>query len=101
MHKNFQRGISKGALQLEAKTWPGLPEVTLLRLVGLVWSTSDLSHPVVAPAMLLICEYLGQARVRTFKDVNVALLLCTIVLQASCSHTLLTFSSVLTRSNTV
>lgn len=81
MHKNFLRGASKGVMSPEAKTWPGTPELVLLRLTGLVWSASDLSHPVVAPAMLLICEYLSQARVRSLKDVQAALFLCSLVLQ--------------------
>lgn len=80
MHKNFLRGSSLGVLSPDAKTWPGAAELTLLRLVGLIWSTSDLSHPVVAPAMLLMCEYLGQARVRNLHDLRTGLFLCSLIL---------------------
>ena len=81
MHKNLLRGLIKGPLEPAAKTWPGVPELTLLRLVGMVWSTSDLSHPVVAPALLLISEYLSQGRVRSLSDVTSGLFLCSLVAQ--------------------
>ncbi|BGP37085.1 nucleolar complex protein 14 [Rhodotorula kratochvilovae] len=81
MHKNLLRGLVRGPLEPGAKTWPGLPELTLLRLVGMVWSTSDLSHPVAAPAQLLIGEYLSQARVRSLADLASGLFLCTLAAQ--------------------
>lgn len=81
MHKNFLRGLSKGPLDTSAKTWPGPAELTLLRMVGMVWSTSDLSHPVAAAAQLLIGEYLAQARVRTLSDLASGLFLCTLSAQ--------------------
>ncbi|GAA5966032.1 hypothetical protein JCM3765_006544 [Sporobolomyces pararoseus] len=81
MHKNFLRGLSKGPLDSTAKTWPGPAELTLLRMVGIVWSTSDLSHPVSAAAQLLIGEYLAQARVRNLSDLASGLFLCTLSAQ--------------------
>jgi nucleolar protein 14 len=81
MQKNLVRGLAAGAQAPGSKTWPGLPEMALLRLVGLVWSTSDFSHPVVAPAMLLMCQYLNQCRVRSLEDVKAGLFLCTLCLQ--------------------
>lgn len=81
MHKNFLRGLSRGPLDPAAKTWPGLAELTLLRMVGMVWSTSDLSHPVTAAAQLLIGEYLAQARVRNLADLASGLFLCTLASQ--------------------
>lgn len=81
MHKNLLRGLVRGPLEPAAKTWPGLPELTLLRLVGMVWSTSDLSHPVAAPAQLLTGEYLSQARVRSLSDLASGLFLCTLAAQ--------------------
>jgi len=81
MHKNFLRGLSRGPLDPSAKTWPGLAELTLLRMVGMVWSTSDLSHPVTAAAQLLIGEYLAQARVRNLADLASGLFLCTLASQ--------------------
>ncbi|GAA6008589.1 hypothetical protein JCM11491_003358 [Sporobolomyces phaffii] len=81
MHKNFLRGLSRGPLDPAAKTWPGPAELTLLRMVGMVWSTSDLSHPVAAAAQLLIGEYLAQARVRSLSDLASGLFLCTLSAQ--------------------
>ncbi|KAL8280618.1 hypothetical protein RQP46_006941 [Phenoliferia psychrophenolica] len=81
MQKNFMRGVARGALDPTARTWPGPAELTLLRLVGMVWSTSDLSHPVAAGAMLLIGQYLGQSRVRSLGDVAAGLFLCTLAAQ--------------------
>ncbi|GAA5894804.1 snoRNA-binding rRNA-processing protein NOP14 [Sporobolomyces salmoneus] len=81
MHKNFLRGLSKGPLDPSAKTWPGPAELTLLRVVGMVWSTSDLSHPVSAAAQLLNGEYLAQARVRNLSDLASGLFLCTLSAQ--------------------
>lgn len=81
MQKNFMRGVARGALDPAARTWPGPAELTLLRLVGMVWSTSDLSHPVAAGAMLLIGQYLAQSRVRSLGDVAAGLFLCTLAAQ--------------------
>ncbi|GAA6005268.1 hypothetical protein JCM10207_002920 [Rhodosporidiobolus poonsookiae] len=81
MHKNLLRGLSRGPLEPTSKTWPSAPELTLLRLIGAVWSTSDLSHPVAAPALLLIAEYLTQCRVRTLADLASGLFLATLAAQ--------------------
>ena len=53
----------------------------MLRLVGVVFSTSDFSHVVAAPALLLISQYLGQCRLRTISDLAAGLFLCTLALQ--------------------
>ncbi|GAA5830644.1 hypothetical protein JCM11251_002547 [Rhodosporidiobolus azoricus] len=81
MHKNLLRGLSRGPLEPASKTWPSLPELTLLRLVGMIWSTSDLSHPVAAPSMLLIGEYLTQCRIRSLSDLASGLFLSTLAAQ--------------------
>jgi nucleolar protein 14 len=81
MQKNLTRGLQAGPLLDTSKTWPGAGELALLRIVGTLWSTSDFSHPVAAPAMLLICQYLGQCRVRSLKDVAAGLFLTSLVLQ--------------------
>lgn len=81
MHKNFKRGLSRGALDLESKTWPGLPELSLLRVIGIVWPTSDMNHAVVSPARLLMGAYLGLGRIRSLTDVGSGLFLCTLFLQ--------------------
>ncbi|KAK4049433.1 nucleolar complex protein 14 [Microbotryomycetes sp. JL201] len=81
MQQNFVKAVSRGALDPASQTWPGAPELTFLRLVGMVWSTSDLSHPVAAAAMLLICQYLAQGRIRSSSDVASGLFLCTLASQ--------------------
>ncbi|KAG9081145.1 nucleolar complex protein 14 [Ceratobasidium sp. 370] len=81
MQKNLARGLAHDPLSPDARTWPGTVELTLLRLVGAIWSTSDLNHAVGTPAMLLIGQYLAQARVRRLSDIAAGSFLCTLVLQ--------------------
>ncbi|KJA29642.1 hypothetical protein HYPSUDRAFT_31595 [Hypholoma sublateritium FD-334 SS-4] len=81
MHKNLKRGLSRGALDSESKTWPGVPELSLLRIIGLIWPTSDLNHAVVSPTRVLIGAYLGLGRVRSLHDIASGLFLSTLFLQ--------------------
>ena len=83
MQKNLVRGLARGAAHPDAKTLPGCPELVLIRFIGGVWSTSDLSHPVVAPTVLLIGQYLAQSRIRSLSDLASGLFLCSIVAQVS------------------
>ena len=76
MHKNLKRGLSRGA-----KTWPGLPELALLRVLGALWPTSDMHHIVVSPARLLMGSYLGLCKIRSLADAASGLFLCTLFLQ--------------------
>jgi nucleolar protein 14 len=81
MHKNLKRGLSRGALDPQSKTWPGLSELALLRIIGTTWPTSDLNHAVVSPTRVLMGEYLGLGRVRSLPDIASGLFLCTLFLQ--------------------
>ncbi|KAJ3568764.1 hypothetical protein NP233_g5503 [Leucocoprinus birnbaumii] len=81
MDKNLKRGLSRGALSLDAKTWPGPSELILLRIIGLIWPTSDLNHAVISPSRLLMGAYLGLCRVRCLSDLASGLFLCTLFLQ--------------------
>jgi nucleolar protein 14 len=81
MHKNFTRGLSRGALRPEGKTWPGLAELFLLRMIGFIWPTSDLNHAVVSPTRMLLGAYLGLGRVRSLSDMSSGFFLCTLFLQ--------------------
>ena len=81
MHKNLNRGLSQGALEPDSRTWPGTAELCLLRTIGVIWSSSDMSHPVVSPARLLMGAYLGLCRVRSLTDVTSGLFLSSIFLQ--------------------
>jgi nucleolar protein 14 len=81
MQKNLRLGLSRGPTKSEIKTWPGLPELVLLRVAGLIWSTSDLNHPVIGPARLLMASYLGLCRIRSLSDISSGLFICTLWLQ--------------------
>ena len=81
MQKNLRLGLSRGTTKPEVKTWPGLPELMLLRATGLIWSASDLNHPVIGPARLLMASYLGLCRVRNLSDICSGLFICTLWLQ--------------------
>ncbi|KAF8450247.1 nucleolar protein 14 [Boletus edulis BED1] len=81
MHKNLKRGLATGALEPEARTWPGLSELAFLRVTGIIWPTSDMRHPVISPARLLMGAYLGLCRVRSFADVTKGLFLSSLFLQ--------------------
>ena len=81
MQKNLKRGLSHGVTEPESRTWPGLPELSFLRVLGLLWSTSDMNHHVVSPARLLMGSYLGLCRVRSVQDLASGLFLCTLFLQ--------------------
>jgi nucleolar protein 14 len=81
MHKNLKRGLNRGAAEDDAKTWPGLPELVFLRILGALWPTSDMRHVVVSPARLLMGSYLGLCKIRSFVDAASGLFLCTLFLQ--------------------
>ncbi|KAI9000756.1 Nop14-like protein [Trametes punicea] len=78
MHKNLKRGLSRGATNPDAKTWPGLSELSLLRVIGQLWPTSDMNHAVISPARLLMGAYLGLCRVRSLQDMASGLFLCSL-----------------------
>lgn len=81
MHKNLKRGLAAGALEPEARTWPGISELAFLRVIGIIWPTSDMHHPVISPARLLMGAYLGLCRVRSFGDVIGGLFLSSLFLR--------------------
>jgi nucleolar protein 14 len=86
MENNLQHGIASGSHHTDSKTFPGTSELALLRIIGAIWSTSDLRHPVGAPAQLLMGSYLELARVRSLKDLASGLFLVTLFSQASPFH---------------
>lgn len=81
MQKNLNRGLAHGVTEHDSRTWPGLSELSLLRIVSTVWPTSDMNHPVVNPARLLMGAYLGLCRIRSLQDIASGLFLCTLFLQ--------------------
>lgn len=85
MQKNLSRGLARGATRLDSKTYPGAPELVILRLIGSIWSTSDFSHPVVAPSILLMGQYLSHGRIRHTSDIASGLMLCSLLVQVRVS----------------
>ncbi|KAI0307057.1 nucleolar protein 14 [Multifurca ochricompacta] len=81
MHKNLTRGLKRDGVDSSAKTWPSLPELVLLRVLGALWPTSDMHHVVVSPARLLMGSYLGLCKIRSLTDAASGLFLCTLFLQ--------------------
>ncbi|KZV76010.1 Nop14-like protein [Peniophora sp. CONT] len=81
MNKNLKRGLARGASNPDSRTWPGLPELALLRTIGAIWPTSDMNHAVISPTRLLMSSYLGLCRVRSLQDLACGLFICTLFLQ--------------------
>lgn len=81
MHKNLKRGLSKGPLEPDSKTWPGLAELSVLRVIPQLWPSSDLNHAVISPTRVLMGSYLGLCRVRSLGDIASGLFICTLWLQ--------------------
>lgn len=81
MNKNLKRGLTRGARNPDSRTWPGLPELALLRTIGAVWPTSDMNHAVISPTRLLMGSYLGLCRVRSLQDLACGLFVSTLFLQ--------------------
>ena len=81
MHKNLKRGLSHSAAGDGAKTWPDLPELVFLRVLGVLWPTSDMRHAVVSPVRLLMGSYLSLCKIRSLVDAASGLFLCTLFLQ--------------------
>ncbi|WAR56042.1 hypothetical protein PtB15_6B786 [Puccinia triticina] len=77
----MQNNLSHALTHPNISAWPGASELILFRLIGLLWSTSDFSHPVAAPALLLMNQYLSQLRVKEYTDLMSGLFLCTLILQ--------------------
>lgn len=81
MERNLTKGLSKGATKPTSRTWPGAAELTLVRLAGLVWPTSDLNHVVTTPLALLEAHYLAHCRIRSYADLTSGLFLLTCFVQ--------------------
>ncbi|KAI7887814.1 nucleolar protein 14 [Mucor mucedo] len=58
-----------------SSSWPDVEDLTLLRSIGQIFSTSDLTHPVATPALLFMCQALGQCRISSEIDLGRGLFL--------------------------
>lgn len=82
MQRNLMQGLAQGALEPASRTWPSLPELSFLRVCGLLWPTSDRWHAVTTPMLLLVAQYLAHARIRSLRDMGSALYLVSLVSSA-------------------
>ncbi|KAI8052601.1 nucleolar protein 14 [Gilbertella persicaria] len=73
--KKMQAEMAKKMKHTTGSAWPDVEDLTMLRLIGQVFSTSDLMHPIATPASLFMCHALSQCRVETEIDIGRGLFL--------------------------
>jgi nucleolar protein 14 len=61
--------------------WPSMGTILLLRACGHIFPVTDLRHPVVTPALLLLGQTIAQCPVRTVQDVVMGLLCSSIMIE--------------------
>ncbi|KAI8388156.1 nucleolar protein 14 [Radiomyces spectabilis] len=70
MHNTMAQKINQ-----PGSAWPDVEDLTTLRVIGQVFSTSDLNHPVATPAMLFMGHALAQCRIQSEIDIGRGLFL--------------------------
>ena len=75
----FRDAFNKSIAQNKKHSQPIFSELSFYRLLIQVYSTSDLKHPVITPAMLLMCQYLSQGAFYHVMDVFSGLYLCELL----------------------
>lgn len=73
IHKKFTQNCER---QGGKGMFLGLTELLYLRIVSMLFSTSDYRHAVCTPAMVLLSQVLGQSPVRCIRDVLRGLFVC-------------------------
>ncbi|XP_066139571.1 nucleolar protein 14 homolog [Euwallacea fornicatus] len=63
------------------KKYPGMEVPIFLKLVSVLFSTSDFRHQVVTPCFIFMEQMLTSCRVRTAQDISYGLFICTLVLE--------------------
>ncbi|EPZ30988.1 Nucleolar protein 14 domain-containing protein [Rozella allomycis CSF55] len=71
----LKRDISSGSLKM-----PTASMILVLKIFGLIFSSSDFRNPITTPSSLLMCCFLEMASVRKLKDVVAGLFICEILL---------------------
>ncbi|XP_077157719.1 nucleolar protein 14 [Paroedura picta] len=61
--------------------FPGLDMLIYLKIIGILFPTSDYWHPVVTPAMVYMSQLLTKCPVTTLQDVAKGLFVCCLFLQ--------------------
>lgn len=64
----------------ESSSWPSSKTLCLLQLWSMIYPCSDFRHPVMTPAVLLICEYLMRCPITTGRDIAIGSFLCSMLL---------------------
>ncbi|TPX58020.1 hypothetical protein PhCBS80983_g03428 [Powellomyces hirtus] len=76
LQKKLSRDLASTAPHRRASALPHLDALVAFRLVGRIFSTSDLKHEVVTPVMLLMSQYLSQAPVADWRGALSGLFVC-------------------------
>ncbi|KAJ3605299.1 hypothetical protein NHX12_027348 [Muraenolepis orangiensis] len=64
--------------------FPALDTLVYLKVVSLLFPTSDFRHPVTTPALLHICQCLSKCPVKSLQDMTSGLALCCLALEYVC-----------------
>ncbi|CAH1757334.1 4928_t:CDS:10 [Entrophospora sp. SA101] len=64
---------------LSTSLFPNSSELFLLKILSLIFPTSDFHHPVVTPSMLLMCQYLTICPIYNGKDLVSGLFICNLI----------------------
>jgi len=70
-------------LSVNGKEIINLNDLIFLQLLTVIYSTSDYSHPIITPALLIMENYLSQAIINNERDIIRGLYLCNIMYMVS------------------
>ncbi|ORX88183.1 Nop14-like protein [Neocallimastix californiae] len=74
----IEKKITK-KLSVNSKDIINLSDLIFLQLLTVIYSTSDYSHSIITPALLIMENYLSQAIINSEKDIVKGLYLCNII----------------------
>ncbi|ORX48425.1 Nop14-like protein [Piromyces finnis] len=74
----IEKKITK-KLSVNGKEIINLNDLIFLQLITVIYSTSDYSHPIITPALLIMENYLSQAIINNERDIVRGLYLCNIM----------------------
>ncbi|XP_078455784.1 nucleolar protein 14 [Lampetra fluviatilis] len=79
---DFQAVLAAGQSELSQHGRPpSLDQLVYLKLVSLIFPTSDFRHPVVTPATVYLSQILSQCAVSSLRAVGVSLFACHLLLE--------------------
>lgn len=82
-HNSIKEVIKEKYEEFKKKkqNYPGLEVLIFLKLVGLLFTTSDFRHQVVSPCFIFIEQMLNKCKVKTRRDIAYGIFLTTLVLE--------------------